>query len=192
VVTACFGLIGINRFDTEWRRPGIYSRIGQSQRERRTLSRVAIREGVEPRTAPGQQPSPEGASQPHRVPIELTFTRRGGRHLTRPRARYQKGSETLEVSSSSPVYRKADSRIRSTTVTAWALRHYADPKAAHHQRDQTPNFTRKSGVWAQTAGCSATPPVRFGTFRRGQRGDRHVGLPHRRHPLPGFLTLSAA
>jgi hypothetical protein len=105
VVTACFGLIGINRFDTEWRRPGIYSRIGQSQRERRTLSRVAIREGVEPRTAPGQQPSPEGASQPHRVPIELTFTRRGGRHLTRPRARCQKGSETLEVSSSSPVYR---------------------------------------------------------------------------------------
>jgi hypothetical protein len=87
---------------------------------------------------------------------------------------------------------EADSRIRSTTVTAWALRHYADPKAAHHQRDQTPNFTRKSGVWAQTAGCSATPPVRFGTFRRGQRGDRHVGLPHRRHPLPGFLTLSAA
>jgi len=40
------------------------------------------------------------------------------------------------------------------------------------------------GIWT-------TPPLGFGPLRRFGPGDRCVGLPHRHHPLSGFLTLSA-
>jgi len=41
-----------------------------------------------------------------------------------------------------------------------------------------------------TAGSPTTPPLGFGSFRRLNTGDRHVGLPHQRRPFSGFLTLS--
>jgi len=77
-------------------------------------------------------------------------------------------------------------RTARSVPPRWFGPHDEHQKLASHpdsDRSHLPN-TRHA------AGHPITPPLGFGSFRRLNSSDRCIGLPHRRHPLSGFLTLS--
>jgi hypothetical protein len=159
-------------------------------RKRRTPGALDVRRRG---TANGPWSTASSAQEPakthrsHRADVRPP--RRATSHPTRHSVT-PKGGRASQCQPARPIRRNRP-WSRPTTATASALR----PKPNRGQLTTYGSLrrvsTRATHARTRTAGCSATPPVRFDTFRRDQLGDRHAGLPHRRHPLSGFLTLSA-
>jgi hypothetical protein len=130
------GIIGIRRFDTEWRRRGVYPRCRPKPTTRAPNARGhdAVMTGSRERPLVNGQ-LPEEPTKPHRFQrADVRPPKRATSHPTStPSPRGQRHAPRPSV----PTVCRSVPSLHSTTVTAWALRHEADPRTVHHRRAAT-------------------------------------------------------
>jgi hypothetical protein len=144
----------------------------------RTSAEASVRHDAKPQVATQartsrQRASPEPSRSSERV---LPRRRRGGVEATLLETHGKPRGSSRVPSGSGCALAPAEAGVR-------AHRH---PLDASHRRATEVDRERKT-----RSGNSKTSPLEFGSFRRLNPGDRCAGLPHRHHPLSGFLTLSA-